>query len=116
VLSHVPAAPGGQVKYRVQLKSGDEKVAINVAPVSLGMTFSDGGRVKSVSAGSQAAIQGIKPDWLLVSVAGQNVDGRSEADINAAIRSAIVAGVNYTLNFSTPKVLSIRADNVVRVS
>merc|ERR1719326_1385678 len=111
------AAPGQPVKYRVQMKKReDDQVTINMTPVPHGMSFADGGRVTSVPAGSQAAIIGVKPDWIIASIAGRRVEGESKETINSAFMDARNSGASYPVLFATPKVLAIRAENLVRAS
>jgi len=117
VLAHMAGIAGQPTKYRVQLRSlSDEKVTINVSPVILGMTFVDGGRVTTVPAGCQAAILGVKPDWIIYQVAGQSVEGESKETLTRVFEDATKNGSSYPVIFVTPKVLAIRADNLCRAS
>lgn len=117
VLAFIPGAGGQPSKYRVQLKTrSEEKVTISMSPAPLGMSFVNGGRITTVPAGCQAAILGVKPDWIVRSVAGKGVEGEPVQAVTAAFDAAMSKGESYPVVFATPKVLAIRTDNLVRAS
>lgn len=117
ILAQMAAAPGQPTKYRVQLRtSSDDKVTINMSSAAHGMTFRDGGGVTVAPAGSQAAILGVKVDWIIASIAGRKCEGESKDSITAAFEDARNSQGSFPVIFVTPKVLAIRADNLCLAS